>query len=159
MRRRIALALVVAAAVCAVVAWRHWIAGTPPTWSYFGDRAEVTILVSEIRDETGSDGKPTHLPHVEVEWPPDTGSAVTLEGVIPHHVARMLWTAEQLVGNYQPGDGTTVRVVGGRPFADQTDITEMTYAVFFSVLAVAAIAGAAVLAIRKPRIREDGAWS
>lgn len=157
MRRKFALALVVAAAICAVVSWRHWTAGTPPTWSYFGDRAEATILVSEVRDEMQADGRTEHLPHVEVEWPPETGKSVPLRGVIPHHVARVLWTAEQLVRHYAPGDDTTVRVVGDRPFADQTDITEMTYAVFFSVLAAAGIAGAAVLLLRRPRIREDRA--
>lgn len=110
------------------LAVKEWRAGHPPAWTIVAPTASAVVAVSEVRDEVAPDGKLRHFPHIEVTWPADGDALVFLGGIVRGRDLGRLITAESVVREHPVGSTIRVRVVGGQPLADHTDMAVIGYA-------------------------------
>lgn len=126
----------VVALVFVAMSWGSWHFGNPPTYTVFSPRVETVVVRSGVESYRIGNGTTRHDPVVEVSWPPGSGVAVALQGLIPEFFRHRAKQAEAIAAGYVAGETVRVKVHEGAPFADQLRWFGLVHAVFSSLFSL-----------------------
>jgi hypothetical protein len=94
--------------------------GSPPLASLWGGRAETVVTAARIVDDDPLQRWP--YTEISVAWPPGSPQTAMVGALSVRARPAQRDVLEREIARLAPGTPIIVRVAGGRPFADVTDV-------------------------------------
>jgi hypothetical protein len=101
--------------------------GSPPLASLWGGRAEAVVTAARIVEDDPLQNWP--YTQVSVAWPPGSSRTAVVGALTERARPSQRAVLEPVVARFPAGTRITVRVAGGRPYADVTDVFALLWTI------------------------------